>query len=299
MTNNVKETFRTRVDELDLPESVHGDYTSLYLPISDWLKGKCAHDGAFVLGVNGAQGSGKSTFCDLLSHVLNACGVSTVVLSIDDLYHTRRLRLEMGEKIHPLCAIRGVPGTHDVPLGIRLLNALKKPQPDQVITIPRFDKAADDRRPEEAFDVVTSPVDVVLFEGWCVGEPPMPPYDGPYNDRERAQDPEGIWSRWSQSHLNDEYQGLNECLDALLMIKVPSMDVVRDNRWLQEQKLHEKMTEFAGGDQMPGLMSKRETFNYVALFERHTEHLFDTLVHSSDVLILRDNAFKYTLARMP
>ncbi len=298
MTHIVEKAFRKRVDQLELPKSVYADYPSVYVPIKQWIQDRCGQGSAFVLGVNGAQGSGKSTFCDLLSHILTACGLSTVVLSIDDLYHTRRTRLKMGAEIHSLCAIRGVPGTHDVQMGIELINALKSSQPNQAIAIPRFDKATDDRRCADEFDTVSSPVDVVLFEGWCVGEPPMPPYDGPYNDRERREDPEGLWARWSQSHLNNEYQTLNACLDALVMIKVPSMNVVRENRWLQEQKLHAKMSQVADASHLPGLMSKMETFDYVDLFERHTEHLFETLVHSSEILILRDSEFNYSLARI-
>lgn len=49
-----------------------------------------------------------------------------------------------GPENQPLLITRGVPGTHDVELGISLLTDLKK-HLQQNIMIPRFDSSIDDR----------------------------------------------------------------------------------------------------------------------------------------------------------
>ena len=294
----LKARFLRHAIAMGLPPSIADDYDSIYEPTLQWIRQMRTRETPFILGINGAQGSGKSTFCALLKHLLDAQELKTVVLSIDDLYHLRKTRLEMARRIHPLCAIRGVPGTHDVELGIDILTALKTTSRLDDVLLPRFDKARDDRCPTSEFEMVKQPIDVVLFEGWCVGEPPLKAYEGPYNSRERRDDPDGIWARWSENALKTVYQDLNAMLDAILMIKVPSMEVVRQSRWLQEQKLHQRHSGSASNAPLPGLMSKTEVFEYVALFERHTEHMFTKLVENCDVLIERDEHFHYRLVRI-
>jgi pantothenate kinase-related protein Tda10 len=70
---------------------------------------------------------------------------------------------------------RGVPSTHDIETGVELFEALANRTPD--IKVPSYDKSrfngAGDRRPEAEWPVANksgqSPVDVIIFEGWCVG----------------------------------------------------------------------------------------------------------------------------------
>ena len=129
--------------------------------------------GALIVGVNGAQGSGKSTLCDVLKRILESdlFRLTIATISIDDVYLTRADRVELGARIHPLCAVRGVPGTHDVQLAHRTLDDLCNSETPKAL-IPRFDKSIDDRCPPSAFDALNCTPDVVLFEGWCVGAAP-------------------------------------------------------------------------------------------------------------------------------
>jgi D-glycerate 3-kinase len=70
---------------------------------------------------------------------------------------------------------RGEPSTHDVELGKRLFSALENRETN--IKIPSYDKSAfngaGDQRPESEWRTVNAEgeptVEVVLFEGWCVG----------------------------------------------------------------------------------------------------------------------------------
>src|SRR3954469_24794538 len=126
---------------------------------------------SLVVGVCGSQGSGKSTACARVMRALTASGHRAAVLSIDDLYLPRAARLELSRRVHPLLLTRGVPGTHEVSLGLRILGAVAAREP---VLRPRFDKASDDREPESRWLPLDPPLDVLFFEGWCVGARPQP-----------------------------------------------------------------------------------------------------------------------------
>ena len=51
-------------------------------------------------------------------------GMRCARLSLDDFYLTRAQREELARTQHPLLRTRGVPGTHDVALGQRTIDAL-------------------------------------------------------------------------------------------------------------------------------------------------------------------------------
>ncbi|MAY80047.1 MAG: phosphoribulokinase [Deltaproteobacteria bacterium] len=295
-------TFQHALDKLGLPHDVIDSLDTIYRPVAQWIsKLKADHRRPIIIGVNGAQGSGKSTFCALLTPLLcEAHNIRTVTLSIDDVYHTRDTRLKMARTVHPLCGIRGVPGTHDVQLAHSVLDQLSIADAPQPVSVPRFDKSTDDRRSPADWDIVTGPVDVVLFEGWCVGCPNIPEWKQPYNDREAAEDPHGVWVRWSGEQLQRNYQPLFDRMDALVMIEVPSMDTVRQGRWLQEQRLWDACgIDPSSVVHPPGLMSRTEVDQYVALFERYTEHMLATLPSQADTLIARRDGFSYDLHRIP
>ena len=115
-----------------------------------------------VVGLTGPQGSGKSTLAAQLAPRLAARGVQTAVLALDDLYLPRTDRLRMAADIHPLLATRGVPGTHDVALGLEVLASLTTARRTRV---PRFDKGADDRRPGAEWPVLEAHVDAAVAGG--------------------------------------------------------------------------------------------------------------------------------------
>lgn len=104
------------------------------------------------------------------------------VLSIDDLYlpHTRLVDVAASHPHNPLLSGRGQPGTHDVPLGTKLLQNLKRINDpdfeDAKVQNPFFDKSLFDGQGDrvEKGETYYRPIDVVLFEGWCVGFCPVP-----------------------------------------------------------------------------------------------------------------------------
>ena len=100
------------------------------------------------------------------------------MLSIDDLYlpHDQQLSLARSHPQNPLVQHRGQPSTHDIALGKKLFTSIQDRASN--IKIPSYDKSAfngqGDRRPESEWETIndassTQKVEVIIFEGWCVG----------------------------------------------------------------------------------------------------------------------------------
>ena len=300
MGKTPEQDFDDLIRHLGLPEQVRSKLDTLYRPIGDWVHRRSKRaEGPFILGVSGAQGSGKSTFCRVLSRWLHeAHGLKTATLSIDDLYLTRDERDQLGQSIHPLCAIRGVPGTHDIGLGHQVLDALTAASHDSVTHLPRFNKTMDDRCPPAEWEAIKGRPDVLLFEGWCVAARPPKPWAGPFNAREAREDPDGVWSAWSDLALREDYAAFFARLDALIMLKVPSMDTVRMGRWRQEERAWAAVAQ-APDSAHPGLMTQAEVHEYVALFERLTTSILATMPAYADVIVEQDDNFDQVLKQLP
>lgn len=169
----------------------------------------------FIQGILGGQGTGKTTLSAILTLILAHLGYRTLSLSLDDLYKTYRDRLALKQH-DPRLIWRGPPGTHDVALGLTVLQKLR--QPDfQPIAIPRFDKSAYNGAGDRTQPEVVESVDIVLFEGWFVGVRPIdpqqfmaaPPPIETSADREFARD--------TNARLH-EYLPLWEQLDSLILL---------------------------------------------------------------------------------
>ena len=239
--------------------------------------------GTLLVAVNGSQGSGKSTLCTYLVAALHQDhGKSAIALSLDDFYLTRRERLDLTARVHPLLRSRGVPGTHDVALLARTLDALAAAGQ---VAVPRFRKDIDDRAPPSEWDVVTAPVDIVLLEGWCLGAHSEQPkaLAVPVNDLERAEDADGRWRAFINESLRRDYEPLYTRFALWVMLAAPGFDAVLRWRAEQEQKLRE-----AVGGEGAGLMDADALRRFVAHFERHTRQCLRDLPARVDVLLQLD-----------
>ena len=216
-----------------------------------------------VVGVTGPQGSGKSAAAGALALLLRDRGLRTAVLSIDDLYLTKAERQRLAAEVHPLFATRGPPGTHDVGLGGEVIESLFRASDTAV---PRFDKAADDRRSRADWEVVAGPVDVMLFEGWCVGARPQAEATlvEAINDLERLRDPDGIWRRYANAALAGPYQALFGRIGWQALLRAPSFEVVLGWRLEQEHKLRDR----TGAGQ-----TDAEIAVFIQYYERLTRHI--------------------------
>ena len=239
-----------------------------------------------VAGLCGSQGSGKSTMAAFLRVLLQERGLKTVVLSLDDLYLTLPERERLAAEVHPLLKTRGVPGTHDVGLGHALIDVLTDGVAE--VSMPRFDKAEDTRAPADAWPRVASPVDVVLFEGWCVGAIPQAEaaLALPVNTLERDEDASGAWRRYVNDRLQTDYAGLFGRIDILALLKAPSFEVVYGWRSLQEQKLAEKVKR--EGLTGAKVMDAEQIRRFLMFYQRLTEWILEEMPGRADILLPLD-----------
>jgi D-glycerate 3-kinase len=232
-----------------------------------------------VLGICGAQGSGKSTLAAAIARDAAKRGISAAVLSLDDLYLTRSERETLAHDVHPLLRTRGVPGTHDVALGLAVLEALRRGEP---APLPRFDKARDDRAPDDEWDRAPADCELLIFEGWCVGARPQAreALRNPVNELEAREDPDGRWRSFANDALAGPYQQLFAPIDALLLLAAPSFEVVFDWRLQQEQELRA-----SAGPDAPGLMDAAALARFIQHYERLTRHILADMPARAEVLV--------------
>jgi D-glycerate 3-kinase len=278
-----------------LPPSFRQVVESVYVPLAKRIVTEADRSGrTFVVGLCGAQGSGKTTVAEVLKVLLEAQGISTAVLSLDDLYLTRVERLELAARVHPLLATRGVPGTHDVELGLTILDALSS---SGHVALPRFDKAADDRSDESTWPIVETPVRVVIFEGWSVGAKPQPTSAllQPVNSLEEQSDSDGTWRRYVNARLADVYQRLFERIDYLVLLAAPSFQVVYAWRLEQERKLRERIAPDAKTSRV---MDEEQIARFIRHYERLTRHILEEMPSRADVVISLDAERRVTDASL-
>lgn len=277
--------FRSRHQ---LPEAFEQTAENHYLPLARRLPELRPDHGPLRLGINGAQGTGKSTLADFLR--VASAGLfdwNTAVLSIDDFYYTKAERTVLAKDIHPLLMTRGVPGTHDIVLLQKSLDTLQRLGPGEDMALPRFDKAIDDRASPSQWPVVSGPIDLIILEGWCVGSVSQAGAElvEPVNALERNEDSGGAWRCYANNQLDTRYRSIFEQLDVLIFLKAPSVDAIYRWRLQQEQELASKSP--AGS---PGLMDEREIRRFIQFYERLTRANLVTLPGKADVVFDLDEA---------
>jgi D-glycerate 3-kinase len=267
------------IERLIEAEGLPADYRAIvdryWRPLSEDIAERNAGT-PLIVGINGAQGAGKSTLCKFLEVLLVEHNQIGVTLSLDDLYLPKAERQALARDVHPLLATRGVPGTHSPALGQAVIDAIR---PGKSFEMPRFDKSVDDRRP--AGELIEGRVDVLLFEGWCLGAVPQEPsaLATPVNSLEAEEDADGIWRKFVNQALRGDYAALFGQLDMLIMLKVPDFAAVRRNRALQEDKLR------ARNPGAPGLMDAAGLKHFLDQYERLTEWMFAEMPERADILV--------------
>ncbi|WP_166430577.1 kinase [Polymorphobacter arshaanensis] len=239
---------------------------------------------AQLIGIAGPQGSGKSTLAAALATRLQGgVGLRVAVLGLDDLYLPKATRAALAQQVHPLLATRGVPGTHDVALGHKLIDALL--HGDAPVALPVFDKSRDDRAAEPR--IVDAPVDVLLFEGWCIGARPQSAaaLARPVNALEAQADPHGIWRRWVNARLAADYVPLFAKADALVWLQTPAYATAL--AWRQQQEAELRAATGRG-------MSMAEVADFMAHYERLSRAMRRSLPRRADYVVSIDRAHRLT-----
>jgi len=261
-----------------LPEDWHARAGVHFDAVAEWLVG-LAQSGRRLIGISGAQGTGKSSLAEYLCEALEReHGKRACILSLDDFYLTRNERRVLADTVHPLLATRGVPGTHDV---ARLAATIRELLAGSAsVRLPVFDKALDDRSPQDRPAPVAP--DILLLEGWCIGARAQtaPELAEPINTLETEQDPDGRWRHWVNEQLTRHYTPVYDSLDALLLLKPPGFEAVLDWRTLQEHKL---IAATGKG------MTDAEVKAFISHYERLTRVCIDHLPAVADVLVELDD----------
>jgi D-glycerate 3-kinase len=187
----------------------------------------------WVLGLQGPQGGGKSTAAASLVDAARADGRRAVTVSIDDFYLTYAEQRALAERHpgNPYLLYRGYPGTHDVALGARVIDALVGCREGAEVTVPAYDKSANagrgDRAPESRWRHAAGPFDLVIVEGWMLGFVPVD---------EASLEPDLVAS----NRYLAAYRAWNERLDALVHLAADSPETIVDWRVESERARRER-----------------------------------------------------------
>lgn len=226
-----------------------------------------------IVGLGGAQGSGKSTLSRLLHQRLSEFEHHCIVLSLDDFYLCAK------ERCHaPLALLRtrGAPGTHDTALLNVTLNTLLT-QTETDVEWPVFSKQHDDRLSDQGNKATLPPMHdplVIILEGWCVGCKPLTNISEPVNDLERYEDIDCSWRSYIDAQIRHVYAPLWERLDMYIFLRVPDWEHVR--LWRMQQAV-------TNGEPVECID------RFLLFFERISKQMLTDRIHTDLEIVLGDN----------
>ena len=237
--------------------------------------------GLRVFGICGLQGSGKSTLAAQLVAAARQAGLAAASVSLDDFYLTAAQRRRLARDVHPLLAIRGPPGTHDLDLALETFAALRR---GLTRPLPRFDKAGDDRLAPEHWADTPAPLDLLVFEGWCLGVPAESEeaLREPLNPLERDEDPDGRWRRWCNAALARDYPPLWAQVDVLWFLQPPGFETVHAWRGEQERALQAAHPGHTG-------MDDAALDRFIQHYERVSRQALRTMPGIADACVALDS----------
>ena len=261
---------------------------SFLIPICFWIAKKANKKKPYFIGLAGGQGTGKTTISSIIKIILEKYfKLKVFKISIDDFYKTRKERINLSRKIHPMLMTRGVPGTHDIKM---MLNFFKKTKVKgfKKIILPNFNKAVDDRSPKKNWYIINQQPDIVIFEGWCVGARAElnKTLKKPINSLEKTEDKNLIWRKHVNYQLKTKYKKLYSQLDCMIYLKAKNFSLLQKWRLKQEKKLWLKTKNKSSHK----IMSKGHVINFMQTYQRITQNMFKNMPkYASIILNLNDN----------
>lgn len=236
-----------------------------------------------IVGISGGQGTGKSTLATLLAQFAKEQGVLAGTVSLDDYYLSQQQRSVLAETVHPLFALRGMPGTHHI---VQAILDIKDVLNGQAVKLPTFDKALDQPSAERAPEHFS----LLIVEGWCLGLGPQSSAQlrEPVNQLESMADPEAHWRSFVNQHLAQDYQHYWALLGTLIWLKAPDWQAICHWRALQEQELWQ---------QRGTGMSETQLYYFMQTFQRLTEHSFAEMPTKADIIIELNNLHQPALLK--
>lgn len=241
-----------------------------------------------LLGLQGAQGTGKSTIANYLQLIVQlSSDFKVAIVSLDDFYLTGLARQQLAKQVHALLRTRGVPGTHDIDYLQMTLDALLLG--NKQVFMPRFLKYKDDR--DKTLACIAGGVDLVILEGWCVGVPPeaQGALSVAINDLEQMDDSKEIWRSYVNQRLACEYAALFSRLDKLVCLQAPNFEVVFEWRHWQEEMMLRKLHELDAKEAAQAkAMSHLQLRRFMAHFQRLTQHAFEVMPNRANWTLFLD-----------
>lgn len=244
----------------------------------------------FVLGLTGLQGSGKSTWTDTLVQSLNEVyNYKTINISLDDLYHDHDdlVRIRTENSSNKLLQTRGQPGTHDTKLAVEFFASVADVNSETLI--PSFDKSLFNgeggRAPLEKWNRVHAgtAIDIVVFEGWCVGFSPLDESDirrkwsEGSQDKSTAKFPTETLKEHSIEHLVRVNKNLREYCDLFMgprhfnfLVHLDTDDLVNVYEWRIQQE-HALLAKTGSG--MTDLEVVKFVKGYMSAYELYLDQL--------------------------
>ena len=261
---------------------------SFLIPICFWIAKKANKQKPYFIGLAGGQGTGKTTISSIIKIILEKYFKMKVFkISIDDFYKTRKERINLSKKIHPMLMTRGVPGTHDIKM---MLDFFKKAKSNKFkkLKLPNFNKAIDDRFPKKNWNNIYEQPDIIIFEGWCVGARAEinKTLKRPINSLEKTNDQNLVWRKYVNQQLKTKYKKLYSQLNCMIYLKAKNFSLLQKWRLKQEKKLWLKTKNKSSHK----IMSKGDVINFMQTYQRITQNMFKNMPkYASIILNLNDN----------
>ena len=256
---------------------------SFLIPVSFWIAKRVNKERPLIIGLAGGQGSGKTTISSILTLILQKYfRLNVFKVSIDDFYKTRKDRKLLSKNKHPLLMTRGVPGTHDIDLMLKFFKKVKSKN-FKNFTVPKFNKAIDDRCKKGLWYKLRSKPDIIIFEGWCVGAKAQTTSElkKPINSLESVYDQGAEWRSYVNKQLKKKYNTLFKYLDGLLYLKAKNFNLLRIWRLKQERKLWVQTKN----KKNLKIMSSGDVLNFMQTYQRITQQMFKDAVKSSSIIM--------------
>ena len=261
---------------------------SYLIPLCFWISKKANIKKPYFVGLAGGQGTGKTTTSSLVKIILSKYFKLDVFrISIDDFYKTRKERISLSKRVHPMLLTRGVPGTHDINM---MLNFFKKSKSKKFkrLKLPIFNKATDDRFSKKHWYDLKKKPDVIIFEGWCVGAKSEKnnTLKKTINSMEKTKDQKQIWRKYVNDQLKSKYKKLYSQLDCLIYLKAKDFSLLQKWRLKQERKLWVKSKKNLNTK----IMSKDNVLTFMQTYQRVTQNMFKyTPKYASVIINLNSN----------
>ena len=261
---------------------------SFLIPLCFWISKKADKKRPYFVGLAGGQGTGKTTISSLIKIILiKYFKLKVFRISIDDFYKTRKERLSLSNRIHPMLLIRGVPGTHDIKMMLNFFRKVKSKK-FKKLKLPTFNKAIDDRFKKKHWYSLNDKPDVIIFEGWCVGAKSEKnnSLKKTINSMEKAKDQKQIWRKYVNQQLKSEYKNLYSQLNCLIYLKAKNFSLLQKWRLKQERKLWLNSKRKSNLK----IMNKEDVINFMQTYQRITQNMFRYMPkYASIILNLNSN----------